>query len=529
MTTLLDELLERIQPLPAEDKAKLAQDIDKALPKQRWYPNPGPQMDAYLCEADELFYGGQAGGGKSDLILGLSITSHSRSLVLRRTNKEASKFVERYEEILGSRDGFNGQENVWRLDGKIIDISGCQYEDDKQRYKGIPHDLKAFDEISDFTESQYLFITIWNRSANPDQRCRIVCTGNPPTRPEGLWVIKRWAAWLDPKYPNPAKPGELRWFLTIDGRDTEVDGPGPHFIDGEYRRARSRTFIPAKLSDNPDLSSTNYASILDSLPDELRAAYRDGRFDANIKDDPWQVIPTEWVRLAQARWRSVPPAGVPMCAIGVDVAQGGDDKTVLAPRHDGWFATLIEKPGKLTPGGADVAGLVIANRRDEAHIVIDVGGGWGGEAYGHLRANIKPELCTAYMGVKQSMARSSDNQFKFLNVRSAVYWRFREALDPTQPGGSPIMLPDDNELVADLCAPTYEVKPGGVLAITPKEKLVELIGRSPDKGDAVVMSWSAGPRLAEMPDGKWHRAPSTSRNHSGSVKVVMGHAAQRRR
>jgi hypothetical protein len=29
-----------------------------------WAPNPGPQSDAYRCEADELFYGGQAGGGR---------------------------------------------------------------------------------------------------------------------------------------------------------------------------------------------------------------------------------------------------------------------------------------------------------------------------------------------------------------------------------------------------------------------------------------------------------------------------------
>jgi hypothetical protein len=36
----------------------------------------------------------------------------------------------------------------------------------------------------------------------------------------------RWAPWLDPQHPNPAKPGELRWFTNVDGKDTEVDGPG---------------------------------------------------------------------------------------------------------------------------------------------------------------------------------------------------------------------------------------------------------------------------------------------------------------
>ena len=83
-----------------------------------------------------------------------------RSLVLRRTNNEASKLAEEYVTLLGSRDGWNGQDSVWRLrDGPIIDIGGVQFEDDKQKYKGVAHDLIAFGEISDFTESQYRFIS----------------------------------------------------------------------------------------------------------------------------------------------------------------------------------------------------------------------------------------------------------------------------------------------------------------------------------------------------------------------------------
>ena len=44
-----------------------------------WVPNPGPQTDAYFSPADELFYGGQSGGGKTDLGLGLALTAHRRS------------------------------------------------------------------------------------------------------------------------------------------------------------------------------------------------------------------------------------------------------------------------------------------------------------------------------------------------------------------------------------------------------------------------------------------------------------------
>jgi hypothetical protein len=514
----LAEIIDALNALPEKDRQAVERAAIEATKSMVWCPNPGPQTDAFHCEADELFYGGQAGGGKSDLGIGLALTTHTRSLILRRIKGDTKKLIPRAFEIAGHKDGFNGQDSVWKMpSGKQIDFGGCEQEDDKQRYKGDPHDLIVFDEGTDFLESQYRFIIGWNRSANPKQRCRVLVTSNPPTTAEGLWVLQYWGPWLDPKHPNPAKPGELRWFTTVNDKDTEVDGRGPHMIDGEWIEARSRTYIPAKLSDNPDLAATNYASVLAAMPAELRAAYRDGRFDAGLEDDPWQAIPTDWVLRAQERWKKTPPVGVPMCAIGVDVAQGGTDNTVLAMRHDGWFAPLVSIPGAQTPGGTDVAGQVIAKRRDNAKVIIDIGGGWGGDAYAHLRANkVDAE---SFMGVKQSRRRTVDNQLTFFNVRTEAYWRFREALNPDQEGGSPIMLPDDRELLADLTAPTYSVERGGI-KLEAKEKLVERLGRSPDKGDAVVMAWFSGPKMASHYQ-EW-------KNRAAPPRVVMGRASARR-
>src|SRR6266481_1499150 len=169
-----------------------------------WSPNPGAQARAYGCEADELFYGGQAGGGKTDLGLGLALTAHKRSLILRRINKDAVKLVERVAQILGHRDGYNGQLQRWKLGDRLIEFAGCEHDDDKHRFKGDPHDLIYFDEGTDFLQSQYRFIIGWNRNTNPHQRCRVVVGSNPPTTSEGLWVIKHWAPWLDPLHPKPA-------------------------------------------------------------------------------------------------------------------------------------------------------------------------------------------------------------------------------------------------------------------------------------------------------------------------------------
>jgi hypothetical protein len=269
-----------------------------------WTPNDGPQRDAYECEADELFYGGQAGGGKTELGLGLALTVHKRSLILRRINKDAVKLVERVVEILGRRTGYNGQLQRWKLRNRMIVFSGCEHEDDKQRFKGNPYDLIYFDEGTDFLVSQYRFIIGWNRSANEKQRCRVVVGSNPPTTAEGLWVIRHWSPWLDPMHPRPAHPGELRWFTTgPDGSDIEVVDRGPHLVNGESVLARSRTYIPARLADNPDLHRTGYGAVLAGLPEELRRAYRDGNFAAGLKDDDFQVIPTGWIEAAQRRWR----------------------------------------------------------------------------------------------------------------------------------------------------------------------------------------------------------------------------------
>jgi len=489
----LDEYLTALDALPPEKREAVIEEALDGTKDMVWVPTPGPQTDAFFSEADELLFGGEAGGGKSDLIIGLSLTEHHRSLVLRRTNKEAEKLFDRYESIIGNDDGKNAQKG-WRIGDKIIDIGGCQLESDKQKRKGIPHDLKAFDELVDFTESQYTFIITWTRTTQPDQRCRVVATTNPPTTPEGMWVVKRWAAWLDPTHPRPAKDGELRWYTTIDDLDTEVDGPGPHLVDGREVMAKSRTFIRSKLSDNPDLNKDGkYRATLDALPAELRAAYAEGKFEAGLKDQAFQLIPTEWIRLAQQRWSERSPDGVPMCAMGVDCSGGGADPMVIAPRYDGWYAPMIKIPGKDIPQdrpGKFSAGMIVSHRRNKAIVIVDMGGGYGGPTYEQLKEN--GIECQAFRGSEGSVRRTSDGQIGFANIITEAYWKFREALDPSQPNGSPISLPPSPTLLADLATPTFEYR-GGKIWKESKEDVVDRLGRSPDEGDAVVMGWFAGP------------------------------------
>jgi hypothetical protein len=178
----------------------------------------------------------------------------------------------------------------------------------------------------------------------------------------------------------------------------------------------------------------------------------------------------------------------------VDASGGGDDPMVIASRWDGWYDNLIDIPGKNIPmdrAGAWCAGQVVSFRADHAPVTVDLGGGYGSSMYEHLKAN--GVEVHGFKGAEGTPRRSREAKYKFTNKRSAALWLFREALDPGQPGGSPIALPLSPRLLSDLTAPTFEVGPNGIKAES-KESVCDRLGRSTDYGDSVVMCWFEGPR-----------------------------------
>lgn len=431
----------------------------------------------------------------SQLILGLAFNEHQRTLVMRREYADLDRLIEDALAIHGSRDGFNGSPPPrLRINEKqVINFRAAQRVGDEQGTMGQGRDLLAIDEATHFAESQIRFLMGWVRSEDPDQRCRTVLATNPPLSAEGLWVNKMFAPWIDPKFPYPAQPGELRWVISdSDGNDKWVDGPGEYEVEvagvPKMVRATSRSYIPASVRDNPYYVDSDYEATLDALSEPYRSLLMGG-FKTAFEDQDFQVIPTEWVTAAQARWTPDGWKEHQMTAMGLDPAGGGRDSAELAYRHGGWYGELVSSTGEDTKDGAKSAATVVEKRRHGAPVVIDVGGGYAGAVIERFKDNGIDHL--PFNGGSGSTAKTKDGELRFYNKRAEAWWKFREELDPSQEGGSVIALPPDQELLADLTAPTFTIKTQGIL-LEPKDDIRKRIGRSPGKGDAVVMALSEG-------------------------------------
>lgn len=202
------------------------------------------------AESFEVLFGGAAGGGKShgqlldSLIFALRYPA-SKQLVLRRTYAELEKSLIRAALGLFPRELFtlNSSSHTGKFkNGSIIDFGYCAVEFDVYQYQSAEYDVVRFDELTHFTESQYVYLISRVRGANgyPKQV-------KSSTNPGGIghsWVKKRF---VDPSVPD-------REFVGEDGL--------------------RRIFIPSLLDDNGFLSSSDpgYKKRLLALPKREKQA-----------------------------------------------------------------------------------------------------------------------------------------------------------------------------------------------------------------------------------------------------------------
>jgi hypothetical protein len=113
--------------MPKEERSNLIQGSFERTKRMKWVPNPGPQTEAYHCKADVLLYGGEPGGGKSQLIAGLAYNEHRQSLIMRRQYGDLDRIIEDVLKIHGSKVGFNGSPppKLRLADDRIINFAAA--------------------------------------------------------------------------------------------------------------------------------------------------------------------------------------------------------------------------------------------------------------------------------------------------------------------------------------------------------------------------------------------------------------------
>ena len=216
------------------------------------------KQKAFLDAAEtEVLFGGAAGGGKSygqlvDAFLFALRYPGSRQLILRRTFPELERSLIRTARSLYPAEVFSyhATEHTGVFpNGSILDFGHLATESDVYQYQSAEYDIVRFDELTHFTEFQYLYLISRIRGTNgyPKQV-------KSSTNPGGIGH-----SWVKARFIDPAAPGEP--FLGEDGS--------------------SRIFIPAKIEDNRflALADPGYRRRLAVLPRQERRALLEGEWN----------------------------------------------------------------------------------------------------------------------------------------------------------------------------------------------------------------------------------------------------------
>lgn len=207
------------------------------------------------------------------------------------------------------------------------------------------------------------------------------------------------------------------------------------------------------------------------------------------KDDPWvlvnvfgrfppasinSLIGPDDVQQSMKRHYRVEQYGSDAMILGVDVAREGDDRSVIWPRQGvaSWHPKVLRNMDG--PVGAGYVAKEWRDRKADA-CFLDGTGGWATSWHDSLRGLQFTPVSVNFSG------KPTDGMY--FNKRSEMLFACCKWV---KDGGA---LPDEPELIAELCTPTYSFK-GDKMIIEPKEAIKARLGRSPDMADALALTFA---------------------------------------
>lgn len=236
---------------------------------------PQPRQIVYhKAKADEILYGGAAGGGKSEATImdalkyGMKYEG-SRQIIFRRTFPDLqrsiiSRTLQVYPKEIAK---YNSSKHEWTLvNGSIIELAYWDNDSNYMNYQGAEYDVIRWEELTQFEEKWYMYMLSRLRGSKPYPR-----SVKSTTNPGGVghsWVKRRF---ID------IGPAEQAHDIPV----TDDNGnPITHPLTGEPV-INSVMFIPANVHDNQELikNDPGYLIRLMSLPDKERKQLLEGDWD----------------------------------------------------------------------------------------------------------------------------------------------------------------------------------------------------------------------------------------------------------
>ena len=151
-----------------------------------WIAHPGAQEEFLTRSEYEVLFGGSAGPGKTDCLIAAMTRDIKypdyHALILRRTFPQLGEIIDRCHEHYPKMGAtYTVGDKRWKFpSGAKIDLGHMQHENDKYNYQGKEYHRVGFDELTQFTESQYTYIANSRvRTTNPDITPQVLYTTNP--------------------------------------------------------------------------------------------------------------------------------------------------------------------------------------------------------------------------------------------------------------------------------------------------------------------------------------------------------------
>ena len=390
----------------------------------------------------------------------------------------------------------------WKINREIVGYGRKPSDYDEAAFQGIhaKYVLIVIDEAGGINKALYDAADALATNIH----ARVLAIGNPDNpashfatvcRPDSGWNVIRVDGLRTPNFTRELVEGLRCPHCAAFGRETtllrdlmEFEGI-PYNTEEVPEELRDYLLAPMWVEErlhrwvgwapNPEMLS--------------RAASQSSLFTSKVRgefptSDSDGVVPLGWAAAAVQRWKDWQEKGSPepigRRIVGVDVAREGGDNTCIAIRQGEVTQEIRQysKADTMETTGHVVAAVSVDP--DNTTPIVDVIGVGGGvvDRLRELEVDVVPFNAA---GSAQGLVDAT-GEFGFRNLRAAAWWKMRELLDPSR--RSTIMLPDSENLLADLTAPRWRVLSQGKIQIEDKDDIRKRLGRSPDEGDAVVMA-----------------------------------------